>query len=218
MTIPTLATVEYVTPQCLMCLLLLMLLLRWWWRWVIVTNCFTASISTSRLPRLCNLPSPCPVIPCMPPPPPRSSFSYRPLPLTIIYPSCLPQFSSGAGNRNGNGPPYRPSQLLPGSVAGGSSDAPYLPFRNPTQAMDQTPPTTPTFVEATFPDYSSARAYCQARFDGGLCGLDDLVRYARAGYVNCNFGFIEAPSNDSKRGGWVWYTCARTTTVLVVAS
>lgn len=32
--------------------------------------------------------------------------------------------------------------------------------------------------------------------------MSDLVRYAREGYVNCNFGYIDAPDSEVPRGGW----------------
>ena len=75
------------------------------------------------------------------------------------------------------------------------------------RARQRSPPPTPYFVNATFPDYSTAKEYCQSRYSGGLCGMSDLVMYARQGYVNCNFGYIDAPDNEVARGGWDAKVC-----------
>lgn len=46
---------------------------------------------------------------------------------------------------------------------------------------DLPPPAEPTFVNATFPDYHTAKDYCQSHFTRGLCGISDMVAYARSG-------------------------------------
>ncbi len=40
-----------------------------------------------------------------------------------------------------------------------------------------------------------------------MCAVGDLAQYARDGYENCQFGYVDSPDHEAPRGGWDAKVC-----------